>query len=268
MKEKKEVNFYKYQGAGNDFVLIDNREGNVVLTPENIKQLCNRNVGVGSDGLMLLEKDSKYDFYMRYFNADSSEVAMCGNGGRCIVLFAYHLGVITKTTTFNSLDGVHTAEVIEDDGRTGVVKVKLIDVDEVAKYGDDLFLNTGVPHYVQFVKFIGYIDVQNEGSAIRYNESFKPNGTNANFVEITGEGAISVRTYERGVEGETLACGTGATAAAIATSFKYQPHITSFNVKVEGGELKINFEKIKQGTYKNITLKGGAKFVFKGTIYM
>ncbi|MFI3267745.1 MAG: diaminopimelate epimerase [Rikenellaceae bacterium] len=268
MKQNNVIQFYKYQGAGNDFVLIDNTKGDVTLTSEQIAQMCNRNIGIGSDGLMMLEKDENYDFYMRYFNADSSEVAMCGNGGRCIVLFAQHLGIIKDKTTFNSLDGIHTAEVIEDDGFNGTVRVKLIDVYGVAEYKESLFLNTGVPHYIEFVKNIEFIDIQKVGSEIRYNERFRPDGTNANFVEVTGEGTIKVRTYERGVEGETLACGTGATASAIATCIKYQPDTTSFLIKVMGGELKVDFEKVSKESYKNIYLEGPAKFVFQGKIYL
>lgn len=263
----KMITFYKYQGTGNDFILLDNRDNSIKLSPEQIEFMCNRNKGIGADGLMILENDETHDFYMRYYNADSSEVAMCGNGGRCITLFAHHLGIFETTTTFNSMDGVHTADVITDDGQSGVVKIKLIDVNEVRKVGSDLFLNTGVPHLVRFVQFVGHVDVDNEGRQIRYDEQFKDSGgTNANFLHIVSEGEIDVRTYERGVEGETLACGTGATAAAIATSFKYQPHMTSFKVNVLGGVLKITFNKVTQGEYNNIELEGAAKLVFKGEI--
>lgn len=264
------MKFYKYQGTGNDFVLIDNRDANISISSDDIKRICNRNTGVGADGLMMLERDDEYDFYMRYFNSDASQVPMCGNGGRCITMFAYHLGLIKDNkTVFNSMDGVHSAEIINESDGEGVVKIKLIDVDSVVKYGDDLYLNTGVPHYIRFVKFVGYADVEEEGAEIRYSDEFKNSGgTNVNFVEITSEGAINVRTYERGVEAETLACGTGAVASAIAVSFKYQPHKTSFAVTVPGGVLKVNFDKIKQGIYHNVELEGAAKLVFTGEIFV
>lgn len=264
MIDKTVLKFYKYQGAGNDFVLINNMNGEISLNSKQIENICNRNFGIGADGLMMLEKDTNNDFYMRYFNADSSEVAMCGNGGRCIVLFAHHQGVIGKNTTFNSLDGIHSAQIINDNGIEGHVKINLINVNEIVEYNNDIFMNTGVPHYIQFVDNVDHVDIQKEGSFIRYNEMFKPEGTNVNFVEISGIGAIKVRTYERGVEGETLACGTGATAAAIATSLKFQPSINSFKVSVQGGELNIDFNKLSSHNYINIQLEGGAKATFKG----
>ncbi len=209
------IHAYKYQGAGNDFVILDNRDLKYNnLTPEQIKLLCDRRFGVGSDGLMLLGPSDEYDFSMRYFNADGYEGSMCGNGGRCLVAFAAHMGI--KKFEFNAIDGYHHAEVLELGKHRCIVKLRMIDLGEYQKYSDNAyFLNTGSPHYVEFVDNVMEYPVDEKGKYWRWHKDFK-GGTNVNFVEIC-DNKIKVRTYERGVEAETFACGTGVTASSIAT---------------------------------------------------
>lgn len=253
------LDFYKYEGAGNDFILIDNRMADIRLSVEDIVALCNRNMGIGADGVMLIENSKDTDFYMRYYNSDGSEVGMCGNGGRCISLFAHHLGIGGTIKHFKAKDGNHTAEIVTADDKMGLVKVKLIDIDEVKEIGENkFFLNSGVPHYVEFVDDVKSVDVESVGREIRYSVE---DGTNVNFVQMVGD-LLVMRTYERGVEGETLACGTGATAAAVAAHFSGKISKNTVDVRVLGGELKITFDN----DYKNVWLIGGARKVFKGEI--
>lgn len=253
------LEFYKYEGAGNDFVMIDNRDGKLSLTTKEIEALCNRNMGIGGDGLMLIEPLNGYDFYMRYYNSDGSEVGMCGNGGRCIALFAHHLGIGGTTKHFKAKDGEHTAEILSADERKGVIKIQLIDVEEVRKVTSEIFfLNSGVPHYVEFVDDVKKVDVETLGRRIRHSVE---GGTNVNFVQVVGNTLI-IRTYERGVEGETLACGTGATAAAIAAHYSHRVEGNRIEVRVLGGELTISFDE----NYRNVTLTGGARKIFKGEL--
>lgn len=256
-------NFYKYQGAGNDFVMIDNREWSF---PKNnnqmVKKLCDRRFGIGGDGLILLEPSEKYDFKMVYFNADGNEGSMCGNGGRCIVRFAEQLGVIDKTTTFEATDGLHYATLNKES-----VCLKMTDVDEVTTNESFSFLNTGSPHHVEFHNDIKSINVKEVGSKIRYGAPYFEEGTNVNFAKQIDSKTFEVRTYERGVEDETLACGTGATAVAIAA---YEAKKTTDNnlvINVLGGSLHISFVK-KEHRYTEVFLSGIAKFVFKGTILL
>lgn len=262
------IEFYKYQATGNDFILIDARDQSFTWNKEIIAAMCDRKFGIGSDGLMMLENDADTDFYMKYFNPDGTQEAMCGNGSRCINLFASHLAISEKELTFNALDGIHQA-TIENiiDYRTALVKVKLIDVEEIKKENDNrYFLNTGVNHVVIFKENIDEIDIINEGAEVRYAQQYIPvGGTNANFVEIVSENRIKIRTYERGVENETLACGTGATASAIATAVKLGLKGNNITVEAKGGELNIFFELIENGAVK-VYLQGEAKMVFKGVI--
>ena len=261
------VRFYKYQGAGNDFILIDNREKCFLWDNTLVRRLCHRHTGIGGDGLMLLENDDRYEFYMRYFNSDGGEVPMCGNGGRCITLFAHHLGIGGRIKTFNSMDGLHKAEIISTHGECARIAIRLIDVTEIKEIGNALFLNTGVPHYVEFTNRIDTVDVTAEGKEIRFRDYFRPyGGTNVNFVEVAERGKIKVRTYERGVEGETLACGTGVSAAAIATSYLFQPEQERFNIQAQGGELSVSFQRQGKTSYTNIRLEGPACRVFSGEI--
>ncbi|MBC8464071.1 MAG: diaminopimelate epimerase [Bacteroidetes bacterium] len=254
------LEFYKYQGTGNDFVVIDDRQNAFDTNDqERIAFLCNRRMGVGADGLMLLRQHSEVDFEMLYFNADGKEGSMCGNGGRCIVDFAHQLGMIKEQTTFMAVDGLHEAKWSDE-----LVALKMIDVAVVEQNDNHAFLDTGSPHYVQFVSDLSKIDVVKEGSAIRYNERFKAEGTNVNFAEIQA-GSCTVRTYERGVEAETLACGTGVTAVAIAAHAMQKGLSNPLTINVEGGLLKVSFES-SDGVYSNVWLEGPATQVYKGTI--
>lgn len=205
--------FSKYHGAGNDFVMIDGRTEPFDATPERVAALCRRRTGIGADGLMILESDPAEEFRMRYFNADGGEATMCGNGGRCIALFAHHLGIGGMRKRFIGVDGPHTAELLRVEGPEGEIRLGMIDVRRVEVHPEYLFLDTGSPHYVEFVESVRGVDVAGRGAAIRHSAAFAASGgTNVNFVEIVSDGHIRIRTFERGVEAETLACGTGATA--------------------------------------------------------
>ena len=258
------LTFYKYQGTGNDFILIDNRTGRFDSKNEQLVSfLCDRRFGIGADGLMLLEDHDKYDFTMRYYNSDGREATMCGNGGRCIAAFAVHLGIVKTPEhfAFMAVDGLHEAEYSND-----VVSLKMTEVGDIDTKSQYTFLDTGSPHYVTFVDDNKNIDIVKEGSNIRYSDEFKAiGGTNVNFVQQIDDHTIKMRTYERGVENETLSCGTGAVASAISTALK-QGHGTNFTVQVPGGELQVRFDLDKNNHPHNIWLTGPAKFVFKGEI--
>lgn len=257
-----QVEFYKYQGTGNDFVMIDNRSN---FFPKDdvklIERLCDRRFGIGADGLILLENDTETDFRMVYYNSDGNQSSMCGNGGRCLVAFANQLGVIDGKTTFIATDGLHHASVNTD----SIVSLQMIDVNEIQKKDFYTFLNTGSPHHVQIVDDLEHYNVKENGAAIRYGELYGEKGSNVNFVKKVDNDTFSLRTYERGVEDETLACGTGATAVAIAMNAIGETDKTSINLNVEGGKLVVSFDKDNDG-YSNVFLTGPAKFVFKGTI--
>jgi diaminopimelate epimerase len=255
-----ELSFYKYHGAGNDFVLLDNRRGEITLTTEQVACICRRHFGVGADGLMLLQSCPDADFEMVYFNADGNESTMCGNGGRCIAAFAFFLGMVKNEMIFKAIDGMHQASVMDN----GLVALHMTDVPEITFGEDHQVLNTGSPHFVQWVADTAGVDVFHEGRAIRNRDVFQPKGINVNFVTRSGEG-ISIRTYERGVEDETLACGTGVTAAAIV-SVGEQTGSFRIPVKAVGGELSVSFDKKTEGTASNIVLTGNAVQVFKGSI--
>lgn len=257
-----QLEFYKYQGAGNDFVMIDNRSG--FFPKDNtqlVAHLCDRRFGIGGDGLILLENDSDTDFKMVYYNSDGNQSSMCGNGGRCLVAFAKDLEVIEDKTTFIATDGLHHAS-FEDNG---LVSLQMIDVPTIAIKNDHSFLNTGSPHHVQMVEDLEHYNIKEEGAAIRYGELYGAAGSNINFVKKIDDTTFKLRTYERGVEDETLACGTGATAVAIAMNATGQTNATVINVNVEGGKLVVSFDKGQNG-FTNVFLKGPAEFVFKGTI--
>lgn len=254
------LHFQKYQGTGNDFVLIDNRKGEINLTTEQVHFLCHRRFGIGADGLMLLNKHTSLDFTMVYYNSDGNTSTMCGNGGRCIVAFAQNIGAIENKTTFEGIDGPHDAIVNED----GTVSLKMIDVEEVEINPEFYYLNTGSPHYVRFVEGIEKYDVFTQGKEVRYNDRFNAVGTNVNFVEAIADG-IFVRTYERGVEDETFSCGTGVTASAISAGLKLDKSATNFNITTLGGKLNVRFQANGNG-FNNIWLSGPAQHVFTGTI--
>ena len=255
-----ELTFYKYQGTGNDFVIIDNREGNISLTTEQVKFLCDRKFGIGADGLMLLNSNKDYDFEMIYYNADGKVGSMCGNGGRCLVQFAFDRGIKKDNYKFIASDGEHDATFSE-----GWINLKMKDVTEVVVYKDAYIVNTGSPHYVLPINDVQNLNVYEEGKAIRYSDDFKEEGINVNFVEQLDEDLIRVRTYERGVENETLSCGTGVTASAL-----YFAHnglgFNRVEVTTLGGNLAVEFDKLSDDKFENIWLCGPATFVFNGTI--
>ncbi|MGZ5211323.1 MAG: diaminopimelate epimerase [Kaistella sp.] len=252
------IEFYKYQGTGNDFVMIDNRDIQFPKERELVAKLCDRRFGIGGDGLILLENDDNADFKMVYYNSDGNESTMCGNGGRCLVAFAHFLDVFEDRATFIAVDGLHEAEI-----NNGIVKLKMIDVAEIKKDGDDAVLNTGSPHFVQFVKDVEHYKVYEQGNRIRNSATYREEGINVNFAEEIGENEIFVRTYERGVEDETFSCGTGVTASALVY-LKDKNHST-VNVKVLGGTLKVYAEQ-NGDSFRNVWLEGPAKQVFKGKI--
>ncbi len=257
MKQK----FYKYQGTGNDFVMIDNRQLN--FDKNNTKlvaSLCDRRFGIGADGLILLENHDTHDFKMVYYNADGNESTMCGNGGRCLVAFAKHLGVISDKAIFEAIDGLHHAEINGD-----IVKLQMQEVSTIDKHSNHVFLDTGSPHHVQFEDAISDFDIKTKGASIRYGEPYNEEGANVNFVKKISDTTFRVRTYERGVEDETLSCGTGVTAVAIAMHALNEAVSNSIDLKVEGGTLKVTFD-VENDTYKNVWLIGPANYVFEGEI--
>jgi len=253
------MEFYKYEGAGNDFILIDDRsevfpDGNVDL----IAKMCDRHFGIGADGLMLLRNKDGYDFEMVYFNSDGRPSSMCGNGGRCITQFASDLGVIQGETHFLAVDGPHHAKLLSMSG----VSLQMGDVHIIESLDQQaVFLNTGSPHYVAPTSGVSAMDIVDFGRSIRYSDRFRQEGVNVNAVEWL-DGRLYIRTYERGVENETLACGTGVTAAAIA-AHHWGWTDSPVNVKAEGGDLEVSFEEVN-GNYRNVWKSGPATFVFKG----
>ncbi|UII75571.1 diaminopimelate epimerase [Flagellimonas sp. HMM57] len=254
------LQFFKYQGTGNDFVIIDNRQQTF---PKNdtklIAKLCDRKFGIGGDGLILLENDKMSDFKMVYYNADGAESSMCGNGGRCLVAFANYLGIIDSKTTFNAIDGLHQATIVDD-----MVELNMTDVDDIKIKPSYSFLDTGSPHHVQLIENLSDLNVQKEGAKLRYG-LYGQAGSNINFVEQLDGNAFGVRTYERGVEDETLSCGTGVTAVAIAMHKLGKTSSSTIGVRTPGGDLTISFDHQK-GAYRNVCLKGPAKQVYKGEI--
>jgi diaminopimelate epimerase len=252
--------FNKYQGAGNDFIIIDNRDG--VFNPEDFKlinNLCNRRFGIGCDGLILINKSDEFDFEMIYFNSDGYRGTMCGNGGRCAADFAIKSGIAGNKMRFNAADGIHDAEA-----KDGLIRLKMNNVNETSSLAGNYFINTGSPHYVLFTSGLDNLDVFNEGKKIRWSKDFQPGGTNVNFVEAE-ESGIYVRTFERGVEDETLSCGTGVTASAIASVLSGHFVSGPINVRTKGGNLSVEFDNV-EGQIKNIWLTGPATFVFEGKI--
>lgn len=254
--------FYKYQGTGNDFVMVDNRDN---LFPKNdtklIGHLCDRRFGIGGDGLILLENDGSTDFRMVYYNSDGNESTMCGNGGRCIVAFAKQLGIIDDETEFTAIDGRHHATVAPD----GTVSLHMKDVHTVSVYENYVFLDTGSPHHVEIVDGLNDFDVKGVGSSIRYSGLYGDKGSNVNFVSQEGADKFSVRTYERGVEDETLSCGTGVTAVAIAMKVLGNTDANAVKLETPGGELKVSFTQ-NDKQFTDVYLTGPATYVFTGDI--
>lgn len=254
----KNLQFHKYQGTGNDFVMIDNREG--VFNGEDhdlVRKLCDRKFGIGADGLILIQFHQESDFEMVYYNADASQ-SMCGNGSRCAVKFAHQLGMIGEQCRFMAIDGLHEASI-----KNGLVNLKMGDVADVQKIEEAFFINTGSPHHIKFVESVADFPVYEEGKAIRNSGRYREKGTNVNFVALNGGNQIFVRTYERGVEDETLSCGTGVTACSLAASFMdYKSPVT---VQTLGGMLEVSFVR-ENGGFKDVYLRGPAEEVFKGSV--
>ncbi len=254
------INFNKYHGAGNDFIIIDNRDHSFNPGDQSlIEKLCDRHFGIGADGLILIGSHNSADFSMRYFNSDGKESTMCGNGGRCAVAFASKSGILGKEPSFNASDGLHIARISGDK-----VSISMQDVQPPVRVKGNFFIDTGSPHYIVNVPDTGKVDVFNTGKKIRHSSDFSPGGTNVNFVQAT-ENGIRVRTYERGVENETLSCGTGVTASAISSAWEKGPGKYSIGVETLGGKLQVSFE-IKDNRAVSICLTGPAEFVFSGSI--
>lgn len=258
------IQFYKYQGTGNDFIILDNRTGIYSdLTNEQVKLLCDRRFGIGGDGLMLLNIREGYDFEMIYYNADGREGSMCGNGGRCLVKFAYDVGIRNELYHFLATDGDHDAEIDAD----GIVSLKMKDVQGIKVSHGDFILDTGSPHYVKIISDVMEYDVYKKGKEIRYSPPFAEQGINVNYVEQTDDDEIIVRTYERGVEAETYSCGTGVTAAALVC-YHNENGFNDVTVRTRGGKLSVEYDRIDEDHYENIWLCGPAEKVFAGTIQM
>ncbi len=257
------INFYKYHGTGNDFVMLDGRSKKFVFpTEKQINQLCHRQFGIGADGLIVIIKSKKADFEMLYFNADGKPGSMCGNGGRCTISFAKELGLIKNKTQFLAYDGAHEGTI----DQKGIVSLKMNDVKGIKAKAQDFELNTGSPHYIIFRHKIDTLDVFTEGQKIRYNKVYTKKGINVNFVEIK-KNELFVRTYERGVENETLSCGTGVTAAAIAfANLEKKKKLYAISIQTPGGKLKVNFKTKDHNYFTDIQLTGPATLVYQGQI--
>lgn len=265
----KRLHVYKYQGAGNDFVILDNRRGDIVLSPRQVNRLCDRRFGVGADGLMTLCASDRADFEMHYYNADGPEGTMCGNGGRCLVAFAALMGL--KRFEFLACDGPHRADLLEYTDSRSIVRLKMRDVEGIDKLPDGWLLETGSTHFVQWVKGLESFDVDTEGKRLRWDARF-PKGANVNFVEPMAD-HLAIRTYERGVEAETWACGTGATAAAIASWFhgetcyqRLDGGRIRFDLQARGGRLAVDFIPQADGACHDVYLTGPATKVFETDI--
>ena len=256
------IEFYKYQGTGNDFVILENRDHQYDnLTPLQVKHICNRRFGVGADGLMLLNNHAELDFEMIYFNSDGNQSSMCGNGGRCLVQFAKNQGMHKSTYQFMAIDGKHEADI----DMQNIVRLRMQDVHTVDYHSGHAILNTGSPHFVKFASNVEDIDVVETGRDIRYSKQFEKEGINVNFVEATDEDGIFVRTYERGVEDETLSCGTGVTASALLNAHN-ENGFNRVEVKTPGGHLSVEYNKVDDEHFDNIWLCGPAELVYKGEI--
>lgn len=254
-----EISFYKYQGTGNDFVMIDDREER--FDDKDLKlvsRLCDRKFGIGADGLILIRNKKGYDFEMIYFNADGSQ-SMCGNGARCAVAFSKFLGIVQEKTHFLAIDGPHEARC-----QDGHIELGMSPVQQLEHVEQDYFVNTGSPHHVRFVEDVANYPVVETGAEIRYSGPYKPDGANVNFVTKLSSNEIYVRTYERGVENETLSCGTGVTACALV--FGHQNKLNQVFIKTPGGELSVKFTANADGSFQHVLLIGPASQVYKGQI--
>ena len=258
------ISFSKYHGTGNDFIIIDNRELAWEPSTAEAANLCDRNFGIGADGLMLLSAIPDADFSMKYYNSNGLESTMCGNGGRCMAAYAAKLGLIKNNARFLAVDGLHEAVILNPGDHSAEVRLKMSDSRINREFEDGFFIQTGSPHFIKFVDDVKSINVFSEGRALRYEDRFAPGGTNVDFVSIHPD-YLEVRTYERGVENETLSCGTGATAAAIAAAFQQPFNSGLYKIKTRGGNLKVGFHKSGK-MFTDIWLEGPASFVFSGEI--
>jgi len=256
------IQFSKYEGTGNDFIMIDDRKLQFPISEELISKLCDRHFGIGADGVLLVQRSEGYDFGMNYFNSDGSHATFCGNGGRCIVAFAHQLGITGNTCRFMAADGIHHAQINENNGLSMVVELGMQDAIIYSMDNHMYYLNTGTFHVVKFVDNPDDVDILEDGREIRYDSRFEPHGTNVNFAKLL-KNELYVRTYEKGVENETLSCGTGVTASAIAASLKYGG--TSFFVNTAGGRLFVSFSRT-ENTFRQVKLTGHARLVYEGTI--
>ena len=259
MTQKKLIHYQKDQGTGNDFILLDGRDRMPELTGEQIRHMCDRRFGIGADGLMIFTNKDGFDFHMKYYNSDGKEGSMCGNGGRCIVRFAYNTGMHKEVYKFSAADGNHDAEI----DINGWIRLKMNDVSKVTLNAGDFVLNTGSPHYVRFVNDIMDFRVTEEGKSIRHNPVYENNGINVNFVETLNDHTIYVRTYERGVEAETWSCGTGVTASALVAAHN-ETGFNQVDVQTMGGKLSVEFDRVSDSDFRNIWLCGPAEYVYKG----
>ncbi len=262
----KNVSFVKYQGAGNDFIFINAYNHPVLLSASEIEFLCDRHFGIGADGLIILTRDDEADFFMHYYNSDGQESTMCGNGGRCAVHFAQTEGIIGKSTRFKAVDGWHDGQCFD----ANQVEISMIDVDSLQHHTQGTFVNTGSPHLIIESVDVSSEDVLGMGRKNRLDESIHPGGCNVNFVQTLADGVLKIRTYERGVEDETLACGTGVTAAALA-SLKGKPAGDyTIALQAKGGNLQVSchFQPALHPIFTHIRLHGPAQPVFKGLIQL
>jgi diaminopimelate epimerase len=254
-----QIDFKKYQGTGNDFIMIDGRNQTIpLLNNEQITQLCDRRFGIGADGIIILHSHPKLDFEMVYFNPDGSQ-SFCGNGARCAVKFANVLNIIQEKAHFLAIDGEHKAELVNNQ-----VAIKMNDIETINKSGNSYIIDTGSPHFITFASLAAY-NIEEYGKEIRYSAPFKKDGINVNVVEELGDDSLQMMTYERGVEAETFSCGTGATAVAIAHAYKNKKTKINTEIQVKGGVLNVQAE-MQNEHYKSIFLIGPAKEVFHGTV--
>ena len=253
------IEFFKYQGTGNDFIIIDDRK-NIFNEKDNnlISSLCERKMGIGADGLILLRNDRDYDFNMVYFNSDGYESSMCGNGGRCIISFAQTLNIIENKTLFKAIDGLHEGLILNE-----VIKIKMNEVSKIRKIDNGLMMNTGSPHYIEIVNDLEKINIEKRGKEINCSRFFSKDGVNVNFVQANQD--IYMRTYERGVNSETLSCGTGAVAASIALNHMSLVKDNTIQINTRGGSLQVSFE-LENGNYHNVWLSGEVDLVYVGEI--
>ena len=258
------IDFEKYEGAGNDFILIDNRRNQFKADVATIKSFCDRHFGVGADGLLLLGNSRDYDFDMRYFNSDGHEATMCGNGGRCIAWFAIRRAISEKQLTFSAVDGIHHAQLMQEQQQQATIRLKMNDVEDFVQTDGNYRIDTGSPHLIVPVDNVAGIDVQQQGSAIRYSDQYKEQGVNVNFVQKVAPLHIRMRTYERGVEGETLACGTGSVAAAIVHLLENNTDAGTVIIDAKGGKLRVSARR-EDNIFKKVWLEGPATYVFSGT---